>query len=308
MGFTLRRMGKWHEAVEQFEVARQLIPRSYFVTWDALAYTNAALHRFDDAEQYFDQAISLAPHQTVAYIGKAFVLLARNGDVDAARRVMSEMSRRANIMEEAERVSTEGLLFFSDLRFHPETYKRAFEAFESGPMNRYRMTQPAVVASSHLYQAMLIEAAEGRRSASAQYDSATVQFERIIRLHPQSAQISRYHAKLGLAYAGLNRKEDAIREGERAARMSLAYKDVLDTYETGALLAEIYMRCGEHEKAIDQLKTLLSTPGPDMGADTGQPEIPQAAGGELIPDELLHLEDCTVASSLHEMPRNREWS
>jgi len=113
---------------------------------------------------------------------------------------------------------------------------------------------------------VLIEAAEGRRSASARYDSARVQFEHIIRLHPQSAQISRYHAKLGLAYAGLNRKEDAIREGERVARMSLAYKDALDTYQTGALLAEIYMRCGEHEKAIDQLETLLSTPGPVTAA------------------------------------------
>jgi tetratricopeptide (TPR) repeat protein len=108
---------------------------------------------------------------------------------------------------------------------------------------------------------VLIEAAEDRRSASARYDSARVQYERIIRLHPQSAGISRYHILLGLAYAGLNRKEDAIREGERAARMSLAYKDALDTYETGTLLAEIYIRCGEDEKAIDQLETVLSTPG-----------------------------------------------
>jgi serine/threonine-protein kinase len=237
------------------------MPRSYVIYEDNLGYTNACLRRFDEAEQYFNQAISLGPDLTRAYVGRAYCLLARNGDVDAAKKVMSEMSRRTNISDAAERVVTNGLMFTSDLRLHPETYKEAFDAFESGSIERYRRIQPAVIAATHLGRAMLIETTEGRQSASARYDSARVYFERIIRSNPQSAFVSSYHTYLGLAYAGLGRTEEAIREGKEAVRMMPISKDAYMGTELINYLAEIYMRCGEHEAAIDQIETLLSLPG-----------------------------------------------
>jgi serine/threonine-protein kinase len=261
IGVVLRRTGKWQEALDNFEDARRLIPRSYSIYWDALGYTNTYMRRFDEAEQDFNQAISLAPNLTQAYIGKAFCLLARNGDVGAAKQVMLEMSRRTNMAEAAETAVTTGLMHTPDLRLFPKTYTEAFDAFESGPIERYRRIQPAAIAATHLDRALLIEATEGRRSASARYDSARVHFERIIRSNPQSINVSYYHAYLGLAYAGLGRREEAIREGREAVRMLPISKDVLMGPELVNYLAEIYMRCGEHEAAIDQIETLLSLPG-----------------------------------------------
>jgi serine/threonine-protein kinase len=264
IGWTLRRTGKWQEALKHFEDARRLLPRSYLIWNDALGYTNVWLRRFDEAEQDYNQAISLAPNLTGAYVGKANVLLARNGDVDAAKQVMLEMSRRANMAEVAEFAVTDGLMFTSDLRLHPETFKEAFDAFESGPMERYRRIQPAVIAATHLDRALLIEATEGRRAASARYDSARVYYERIIRSNPQSMHLPYYHTYLGLAYAGLGRKEEAIREGREAVRIVPISKDALVGPEMVSYLAEIYMRCGEHEAAIDQIETMVSLPGPYM--------------------------------------------
>jgi serine/threonine-protein kinase len=219
------------------------------------------MRRFDEAERDFNQAISLAPNLTQAYVGKAFCLLARNGDVDAAKQVMSEMARRTDMAEAAEIAVTNGLMHTSDLRLFPKPYAEAFDAFESGPIERYRRIQPAVIAATHLDRALLIEAMEGRQSASARYDSARVDIERTIRSNPQSIYVCYYHAYLGLACAGLGRREEAIREGKEAVRIMPISKDALMGPELVNYLAEIYMRCGEHEAAIDQLETLLSLQG-----------------------------------------------
>jgi hypothetical protein len=65
---------------------------------------------------------------------------------------------------------------------------------------------------------------------------------------------------LGLAYAGLGRKDDGIREGEEAVRMMPIPKDALVGAILVKYLAEIYVMCGEHEAAIDQIETALSAP------------------------------------------------
>jgi serine/threonine-protein kinase len=260
IGIVLRRLGKYQEALDQFEEARRLNPLSYFIYYDALGYTNMFIRRFDEAERNIDHAILLDPSATPAYVEKAYIHLARDGDMDAARQVMLEMSRRTNIEEEAERVASGGLSF-SDLRFHEWIYERAFDAFEAGPIDRYRTAQPAAIAAIHLYRALLVEAKEGRQEASARYDSARVYYERLVARDPQSAQVWKYHIHLGLAYAGLGRKEEAILEGEEAIRIMPASEDAFVAHELPSFLAEIYLRCGEHEKAIDQLETALSNPG-----------------------------------------------
>jgi tetratricopeptide (TPR) repeat protein len=142
----------------------------------------------------------------------------------------------------------------------PRQFGQIFDAFERGRMERYRLTQPALVAITHLARALISEASNGRPSAIARYDSARVYYERIVRSNPQSAYVSVYHANLGLAYAGLGRREEAIREGEEAARMTPISKDAVVGAQIVYNLAEIYMRCGKYDGAIDQIETLLSVP------------------------------------------------
>ena len=65
---------------------------------------------------------------------------------------------------------------------------------------------------------------------------------------------------MGVAYAGLGRKEDAIREGELAVElMPVAKNAVIGPYRVEDL-AFIYALVGESEKALDRLEFLLSVP------------------------------------------------
>jgi non-specific serine/threonine protein kinase len=261
IGFTLRRMGRWQEALNHFEDARRLIPHNYNLYFDGLGVTNIFLRRFDEAEENINQALSLAPQVSLGYLWKAHVLLARNGDIAGAKQVMLEISRRANKAEAAEGEVTQGYGLTDELRVLSETQAELFDAFELGPIERFRGIQPAVIANTHLARALIIEAQKGRPAAIARYDSARVYYERIIRSNPQSAYICVYHGDLGLAYAGLGRRKEAIREGKEAVRMMPLSKDAFVGEQLLRYLAEIYMMCGEHEAAIDQLETLMSVPG-----------------------------------------------
>jgi TolB-like protein/tRNA A-37 threonylcarbamoyl transferase component Bud32/Tfp pilus assembly protein PilF len=260
LGTTMRRLGRWQDALNQFEEARRLIPRSYLICADALGVTNSWMRRFDEAERNLNEAISLSPHLSEAYVRKAHVLIARDGDVDAARQVLSEMSRRTDLTEAAEFGLIQGTLWTAEFRLFPNTFTEVFDAFESGPVERYRRMQPAIIATAHLARAIVYEAVGDGQSASARYDSARVYFERMIRSNPQSAFVCMYHSNLGRAYAGLGRCEEAIREGEDAVRMLPISKDAFGGPAPVMRLAEIYVKCGKYDAAIDQIETLLSVP------------------------------------------------
>jgi len=70
----------------------------------------------------------------------------------------------------------------------------------------------------------------------------------------------RYHSALGIAYAGLGRKEAAIKEGIIAVELLPVSKDAM--YGLGHLqdLAIIYTKTGEYDLAVKQLEQLLSVP------------------------------------------------
>ena len=70
----------------------------------------------------------------------------------------------------------------------------------------------------------------------------------------------RLHSSLGIAYAGLGRKEDAIREGKLAVEILPVTKDAWRGTHRVQDLACIYVMVGEHDAAIDQLEFLLSIP------------------------------------------------
>ena len=69
------------------------------------------------------------------------------------------------------------------------------------------------------------------------------------------------HSALGIAYAGLDRKDDAIREGKKGIELLPISKEAwAGTYRVMDL-AQIYTMLGEKDAAIDQIEYLLSIPG-----------------------------------------------
>jgi tetratricopeptide (TPR) repeat protein len=94
--------------------------------------------------------------------------------------------------------------------------------------------------------------------AKKYYDEARNILEAKIQQQPDDA---RFHSTLGIAYAGLGRKQDAIREGRLAVELLPVSKEAWRGYCRAKDLAQIYVMVGEFDLALAQIEFLLSIPG-----------------------------------------------
>ena len=95
-------------------------------------------------------------------------------------------------------------------------------------------------------------------AARSHFEQARDAFAAAVKESPDAAD---RHAFLGLGCALLGEKERAISEGKRAVELVPESKDALDGAVHSAVLAMIYARTGETDRAIELLQHLLSVPG-----------------------------------------------
>ena len=90
------------------------------------------------------------------------------------------------------------------------------------------------------------------------YDDARIILESKIKENPED---ERFHSSLGITYAGLDRKEDAIQHGKLSVELLPVSKDAMRGPFRIEVLALIYVMVGEFDEAIDKLEYLLKIPG-----------------------------------------------
>jgi Flp pilus assembly protein TadD len=91
----------------------------------------------------------------------------------------------------------------------------------------------------------------------AYLDSARTILESLAQARPEEAN---FHARLGLVYARLGRKTEAVREGQTAVKLLPESREAYRGANLRAALAMIYATVGMRSQAIDQLEYLLSIP------------------------------------------------
>jgi tetratricopeptide (TPR) repeat protein len=94
-------------------------------------------------------------------------------------------------------------------------------------------------------------------SAQKNFEASRPVFEKTVADSPQDAT---RHAQLGLLYAFMGRKDDALREGQRAVELKPIARDVIEGAVAQAFQALIFARTGETDKAVSQIEHLLTTP------------------------------------------------
>jgi len=94
--------------------------------------------------------------------------------------------------------------------------------------------------------------------ATKHYESAVRLLEEKIKEDPED---SRYYSALGIAYAGLGKKEEAIYSVQKATEILPISKEAYRVAIRAAELAQVYVMVGEFDKALDLIEKLLSIPG-----------------------------------------------
>jgi serine/threonine protein kinase/tetratricopeptide (TPR) repeat protein len=241
MGYNRRRQGDLEEAASYLKKALELNPKDASIAYD-LGQTCTYLRRYQEAEHYYNRSISLAPDQTLPYYWKSENYI-KQGLLENARITLGEMPK----------TDQESIRAWHFQLGTVEVYERNFQkALEHAFSAADESDTERQLGAGLIYMFM-----NEPELARGYFDSARILLEKIVKKRPDSASV---HSGLGYAYAGLSRKEEAIREGELASELYPISKDAFSGPDYVYHLAEIYVMVGEYEKAIDKIEYLLSIP------------------------------------------------
>jgi serine/threonine protein kinase/tetratricopeptide (TPR) repeat protein len=241
---ALRMQGRWDAALENYRSASELNPRSASPVAE-LSMTYWWMRRYPEALHTAERAITLAPDQIWPRLAKIFCLYSWKGELSKAQRELPFLPadhpwtywvRYWHAMLSAE--YAEALACLDDL---------------SDPWLRIKIcARPKPMFSAWAHALM------GQpQLAAAEYDSARLMLEREVHTWPDDP---RYSSSLAVVYAALGRRQDAIKEAERAVEIYPVTKDAVYGLPYVIDLAHTHTILGDVGEAVARLDTLLSVP------------------------------------------------
>ncbi len=246
LGLSLRQIGRWEEAVSAFERASRLDPRDMSGHAQA-ALTYARLRRYDESIAHWDHVIAIDPANEFPQMIRGFNYL-RRGDVDSLEAAI----RRIPLGPNPGRQTPYGHYTVHHIR---RRYAEALASLDS--VDLAILGDNLVYRPVSLLRAQTLERMGDTTRARSAYEEARALLEDSVAAQPRAAGI---RVALGLAYAGLHRRADAMRE----ARMATELVPVSDNspgataYMGGAV--EIFAQLGEVDAALELIEILLAMP------------------------------------------------
>jgi TolB-like protein/tRNA A-37 threonylcarbamoyl transferase component Bud32/Flp pilus assembly protein TadD len=257
-GLVERRLGKWDNAIADLRRAAELDPRSVVKQLD-LFEVHLRRRNYPEAEKYLNRALALDP-DSPAYIFHSLLIVTRDGDYDKAVAAFKDGVRRSGPDDMA--VWTPqfdlGAALWSEL-----------DSSAQSAVDRLQMSQFGSDSSAYYMVKAKTRRHQGdTRGANIYFDSAAAALESRSRDRPDDPQL---HAELASAYAGLGRREAAMREAQRAVALRPPSKDTWLGEDMVRNLAVVYATLGLADSAVKQLRFLLTVPSwvsvPGLRAD-----------------------------------------
>ena len=219
IGLMKRRQGHWGEGLAELERAASLDPRN-LLTIGWLAGTYEDLHNWAAAEEMRQRclagALRLYPQETMAQekFQLGFSRFFGTGDASLLQKAMAEVPAD---FDPGGTVTQ----FRYDTNMYLHDFDTAEKVLDRSPLTILQNGSAPPVAKSFL-QGRIAAARGDSARAKSLFVAALPQAENEIKEHPETAS---RHAQLGIVYAYLGRKEDALREGHRALELLPESKD-----------------------------------------------------------------------------------
>ena len=246
-GYILRRQGKWEQALATLEKAFKLNP-----FFSQLAYeiggAYLSMRRYEKAEEWFDRTLSINPDCLMPKLQKIGIHILSKGNIKKARALLETLSQHP---------FTDYMWF--TLGMLERDYQGVLDRLASLPYDSFK--EQHFYFHKDLAYASVYHAMKEMSSAKTHAESARIVLEKAM---DEYSGDPRFHAALGLVYAYLGRKDDALREGNRATTLYPVTKDAALGPVYILNLAKIYSLAGEYDEAIDRLNYLLSVPNAEF--------------------------------------------
>jgi tetratricopeptide (TPR) repeat protein len=241
MALVHRALGNWHKSEKLLAKVLEFNPQDPLVLTN-IGMSESMLGNYDGAISYHDKAIKIAPAWPASYNNKIDAIILRDGKTAEARKVLDTASLKTNNSMRSYRILYD---------IYDEKYKDALHQIElSEPSDFYNYRGEQMYTYGDIYGYL-----NDNNTAVTFYKSSVAFYKEKLTKEPKNC---RYLGSLGLAYAGLNSKTEAVESGLKATELSKnnAIRFVARTLD----LAKIYVRVGEYNKCLEQLEYLLKNP------------------------------------------------
>jgi eukaryotic-like serine/threonine-protein kinase len=247
LAMSLRSLGRWDEAVRAFESAIRFDPRHRGAHRE-VALTHSRLRRYEDAIRHWDRVIALDDTDPTPHLLRGHAYQRLEGTVDSLEAALA----RIPAGWDASGMTTWSR--FTVLR----NQRRLIEALAVLDSAVHPISRDGLVFRPvTLMRAATLEELGQHAPARANYESARALLEDSVAAYPQNAGM---RVALGLTYAGLGRRTDAMREARTAAELLSPWEGHPEATAAIGGAVEILARLGETEPALQLLEVLLAVP------------------------------------------------
>ena len=244
-----RRQGRWDEALATYERMEKLDPQNPNILRNVL-FTNSSMRRWPQAAQAAARFRAVAPDSLVAKIQSGYLEFQWKGDTSAVPRWLVDIPSSDD---------PDGIVTCArwDAAMLNRDFAGAADLLTKSAASDFAYLKIDLQPKSFLLGITAVARGDGA-AAAKNFAAAAPEFEKAVQ---QAADSADRHANLGLLYAFMGRRDDAIREGRLAVELKPLSKDATDGALMLCYLALIYARVGENDQAIPLIERLLQTPG-----------------------------------------------
>jgi TolB-like protein/Flp pilus assembly protein TadD len=248
MAAIQRRQGKWTESSANYGKAVSLDPKDPILL-ENMGMNYIAERDYATAAKIFDRALQAAPNTFTIRELRARIDFYSKGDLRPMQQLLARLP---------ENVDPNGTITLA--RYNLKMYERKFDELigilERSPAEKSRGETSAPISRSFLLATVYAQKKDTAK-ARASYEEARAKAESAVAESPDDGP---RHALLGLIYAGLGRREEALAEGKRAVELLPEAKDAFDGPILAITRARINMLCGDFDTALALLDRSLQTP------------------------------------------------
>jgi non-specific serine/threonine protein kinase len=233
----LRRMGNWDEAIKIKRIIVERQPKRISSVFD-LGQDCLYMRRYEEAEKHFDKVIEMQPDFINAYQLKVNLHINWMGDIEKARATMRE---------------SYGKVDSTRLRYYAQWLDIMEGKFD---LALSRVSIPPYDSLDYYFdRGQIYKCMKQPDLMRAYFDSAYAHVEKFLLENPDDAAA---HSYMGVIYAGLGRKNEAIREGKKAVELAPIEKDAFRNYAHLDYMLQIYIILDEQEDALKMLEHCLT--------------------------------------------------
>lgn len=246
IGSVYKRMGEFRKALDYSNRAISINP-SAWGSWFNAAITLEAIREYTKAEENFKKAIDLNPSITRPY-DNLLLLYINTGKTQKAREFL--------IGHEQFIESQDLKLIKARLEFLARNYDKAIQITQL--LSEEAFCWQSEYFTKNLQLGLLYRTLPDNTMAIKHFG---LERDLLLKIIKGSKNDDRLYSSLGIAYAGLGMKEQALEAGRKALEILNSSKDALGGYLREMDMARILLMVGEYDDALIKLDQVIKHNG-----------------------------------------------